>query len=65
MTDTDKDSHRYSPVENNPAIKHLEWEIAKGKHWYLALLEAIGMWDITEETYNGRKYNYLISKEQA
>lgn len=52
-----------SPVEVSQAIRHLEQEIIKGKHWYLALLEAIGLWEITEETYNRRAYNYLIAGE--
>ncbi len=45
------------------AIKHLEQAIAGGKHWYLALLEAIGLWNSAEETYNGRTYHYLIDGE--
>ena len=45
------------------AIKHLEQAIAGGKHWYLALLEAIGLWNTAEETYSGRTYHYLIGGE--
>jgi hypothetical protein len=45
------------------AIKHLKEAIIQGKHWYLALLEAIKLWESTEEDYNGRHYQYLIDNE--
>ena len=44
-------------------IRHLEQAITGGKHWYIALLEAIGSWSSTEETHNGRVYRYLIAGE--
>lgn len=45
------------------SIKHLKEAIAEGKHWYLALLEAIRLWDSHEEDYNERHYQYLIDNE--
>ena len=45
------------------AIRYLKRAIADGKHWYLALLEAIGMWNSAEEYYKRRKYRYLIDGE--
>jgi hypothetical protein len=45
------------------AIQHLRSAIAEGKNWYLALLEAIKLWDSTEEDYNGCHYRYLIDNE--
>jgi hypothetical protein len=45
------------------AIRRLKEAIASGKHWYIALLEAIGRWQTTEEHENGRKYHYLIDGE--
>jgi len=45
------------------AIQWLKGAIAEGKHWYLALLEAIRLWDSTEEDYDGRHYRYLIDNE--
>jgi hypothetical protein len=48
---------------NIEAIRHLEQAILSGKHWYIALLEAIGLWTQNEETYNGRHYRYLIDGE--
>ncbi len=44
-------------------VLHLKSEIAAGKHWFLALLEAIGLWEIPAEVYNGRTYCYLIADE--
>jgi hypothetical protein len=48
---------------NAQAIKHLEQAIASGQHWYIALLEAIGLWADVEETLNGRHYRYLIDDQ--
>jgi hypothetical protein len=48
---------------NIEAIRHLEQAITAGKHWYLALLEAIRLWTKSEETCNGRHYRYLIDGE--
>ena len=57
-------------MNNNPltpadeaAVRHLKEAIASGKHWYIALLEAIGLWQTAEETINGRTYRYLIAGE--
>jgi hypothetical protein len=48
---------------NTEAIRYLEQAIIGGKHWYIALLEAIGLWTDGDETYNGRYYRYLIDGE--
>jgi len=45
------------------AIRHLRQAITEGKHWYIALLEAIGLWTAAEEVRNGRTYRYLIAGE--
>jgi len=45
------------------AIRHLEQAIGDGKHWYIALLESIGLWTSTEEAHNDRTYHYLINGE--
>jgi hypothetical protein len=45
------------------AIRHLKQSIADGKHWYIALLEAIALWPLPEETYAGRHYRYLIASQ--
>lgn len=45
------------------AVRRLKDGIAQGKHWYVALLEAVGLWDKTEETYKGRHYRYLVADE--
>jgi len=48
---------------NTEVIKYLEQAITDGKHWYIALLEAIGLWATAEENHNGRSYHYLIAGE--
>ncbi len=45
------------------AIEHLKRSVAEGKHWYIALLEAIRLWKSSEEDYKGRHYRYLIAGE--
>jgi len=45
------------------AIRDLKQAITSGKHWYIALLEAIGLWTAVEENHNGRTYRYLIAGE--
>jgi hypothetical protein len=45
------------------AIFHFRQALDSGKHWYLALLESMGLWCSAEETYNGRVYRYLIDGE--
>ena len=49
--------------DNTEVIKYLEQAITGGKHWYIALLEAIGLWTTAEENHNGHSYRYLIAGE--
>ena len=51
------------PAGDAEAISYLKQSIADGKHWYLALLGAIGLWTSAEEDYNDRPYVYLIDGE--
>ncbi len=45
------------------AIAHVKQAVANGKHWYIALLEAIKLWKSAEEDYHGRHLRYLIDGE--
>ena len=56
-------SSQLTPVGDTEAIRYLRQAIISGKHWYIALLEAIGLWTAAEETYNGCTYRYLIAGE--
>ena len=47
--------------DNADPMQHLKQSVACGKHWYIALLEAIALWTPAEETYNSRHYQYLIA----
>ena len=50
-------------AEDARAIEHLKQEVANGKHWYTALLEAIRLWKSPEEDYHGHHLKYLIDGE--
>jgi hypothetical protein len=50
-------------VQINPAITHFVRTINKGTHWYLALLEAIALWDEPRERFRGEDLVYLIGGE--
>jgi hypothetical protein len=51
-------------VNNSEAvIRHFQESVASGKHWYIALLEAIGLWTDEQEELEGQKYTYLIEGE--
>jgi len=65
MTEAKNQSVTAAPTSSSDgeAIRHLEQAILSGKHWYIALLEAIGLWTDGNETYNGRHYRYLIDGE--
>ena len=56
-------NNQLTPTGDTKAIRHLEQAITSGQHWYIALLEAIGLWDAAEETSNGHTYCYLIAGE--
>ncbi len=65
MTDLNNQlqSEQLTPTSDAEVIKCLAQAISGGKHWYIALLEAIGLWKTAEETHNGRTYRYLIAGE--
>ena len=45
------------------AISHLRNSLAEGKHWYIALLGAMGLWASASEHRDDRTCNYLINNE--
>jgi len=51
------------PAGDKAAINHLIRAIKDGQNWYISLLEAIGLWESTRETYNDRAFCYLVSGE--
>lgn len=59
----DKTTSHLTEFEENEAIRHFKQAIGSGKHWYLALLEAISMWTKAEETVDDRLFCYLIAGE--
>jgi hypothetical protein len=45
------------------AISRFKTSVESGQNWFLALLEAIKTWPVSQETYGGKIYNYVISGE--
>ena len=45
------------------ALLHLRTALAAGAPWHRALLEAMGRWTMPEETFDGRRYRYLLLGE--
>ncbi len=41
-------------------VRYLKYAIINGMHWYIALLNAVGKWNIAEEDYSGKHYQYII-----
>ena len=64
MSDLDSQSasSELTPADDE-AIRYLEQALGSGKHWYIALLEAIGLWSADQETHNGQTYSYLVDGE--
>ena len=55
-----------APVGTAPqadAVEHLTNALAEGRHWFTALLEAMALWSVPQETYRGREYRYFIGGE--
>jgi len=65
MVDVDdfRKLEQVSPDSDAAVVRQMKQAIASGKHWYLALLEAVGRWTIAEEVYHGRRYCYLVAGE--
>jgi hypothetical protein len=45
------------------AVLHLRAAVRSGVPWQRALLQAMGLWTLAQETYGGRTYQYLIQGE--
>ena len=50
-------------ASDNEAITHLRNSLESGCDWPTALLEAMALWTVPRETYQGRDYNYFIEGE--
>ncbi|MBI4288815.1 MAG: hypothetical protein HY671_10355 [Chloroflexi bacterium] len=45
------------------AIEKLKEGLAQGKHWFIALLEAMALWTLPEEVNGDQTYHYVIGGE--
>jgi len=52
-----------SPAADREAVEHLQRALGEGRHWFLALLEAIALWRPADEQVGERHYCYLIDGE--
>ena len=55
-----------SVVDSNAApdaVLHFRAAVAAGAPWHRALLEAMALWTLPEESYGGRRYKYLLQGE--
>ena len=55
-----------SVVDGNAApdaVPHFRAAVAAGAPWHRALLEAMALWTLPEESYRGRRYKYLLQGE--
>lgn len=63
-TDQNEQNNNLPPISNiDAALNHFRESLVSGKHWYMALLESIGMWTDEAETDQGQYYHYLIEGE--
>ena len=50
--------------QNAPdAAAYFRQRLGAGAPWHRALLEAMGQWTLPEETWNGRRYKYIVGRE--
>ena len=52
-----------SVVDGNAApdaVLHFRAAVAAGTPWHRALLEAMALWTLPEESHDGRRYKYLL-----
>jgi hypothetical protein len=61
MPETGATSSPVPAVEE--AIKRFKADIDAGKNWYLALLETVKNWPVSEETVGEQAYRYVIAGE--
>ena len=61
--DNQLQSPQTTSLSDTDAINHFKAALGEGKNWYIALLEAIGLWTTAEEMHEGRHYRYLICDE--
>ena len=53
-----------APHDSAPeAARYFRRRLESGAPWHRALLEAIGIWTLPEETWQGRRYRYIIGRE--
>ncbi len=55
-----RQTHSVQSADDQQAIDHLAGAIRSGTPWFIALLEAINLWESPQEVYKRKRYRYLI-----
>ena len=63
MTGSTGDTGREISSSDAEAIRLMRSAVAAGRHWFIALLEAIGRWGSASEVVSGRVLKYLLAGE--
>ena len=50
-------------LAEDEAVKHMKDGVRAGRDWHTTLLEAIGMWTLPQEEFQGRHFRYLLHGE--
>jgi hypothetical protein len=50
-------------LRHQGAVAHFRAAVAEGKDWPTAMLEAMAMWELPDETFQGRRYTYFFAGE--
>jgi hypothetical protein len=61
MTEAENSSKPIVAVDD--AIARFKADVAAGKEWFAALLEAVKNWPVSEETFGGQVHRYVIGQE--
>ncbi len=64
MSDPSFRSHSTHTLNgDHEALAQLRGAVVSGAHWYLAVLDAIALWESAEEVYQGVRYQYVLAGE--
>lgn len=63
MADKSEEEDAPKVTQECASIDHLWRSLEMGCYWPHALLEAMSIWTVPEEIYNGQRYNYFIGGE--
>lgn len=63
MATVSTQTHDAPQGTDEEALRYLHEAVARGAHWFTAMLETIGLWRSPQEWYGGRQFRYLAGGE--